>query len=216
MPASPSLADLRQLLAARFPTAARKAESLVPTGVASLDHALEGGLPGGALTELVCGPSTGSGLVLTRLIASTRKARQRIVLLDAADGFSPEDEAPEILEHIVWCRCGGVDLSALWLVADLTLRDSHFAAAVIDLRGVPERALLRTPGSTWYRLQRAVEQSSVATLVLSPTPVVPSVRHRFRLAAPHHAPDLRMEREHLLHSLAPEHERARGAFHLSA
>lgn len=216
MPASPSLADLRQLLAARFPAAVRRAETLVPTGVAALDQALGGGLPGGAFTELVCSHSGGGGLTLAGLITETRKARQRLALLDAANGFAPEDLPAELLEHLVWCRCGGTDLSPLWLVADLILRDSHFAVAVLDLRGVPERALLRTPGSTWYRLQRAVEQSSVATLILSPTPVVPSVRHRFRLSTPHHAPDLRADRERLVTALSPEHERARGAFHLSA
>lgn len=216
MPASPSLADLRQLLAARFPASVRRAETFVPTGVAALDQALGGGLPGAAFTELVCAPCGGSGLVLAGLISETRKARQRLALLDASNGFSPEDQPPELLEHIVWCQCGGSDLSPLWLVADLILRDSHFAAAVLDLRGVPERALLRTPGSTWYRLQRAVEQSAIATLILSPTPVVPSVRHRFRLAVPHHAPDLRLDQRRLSTALAPEHERARGAFHLSA
>lgn len=216
MPASPSLADLRQLLAARFPTATRRGESLVPTGIEALDHALGGGLPGGAFTELVCAPSGGGGLALAGLITETRKARQRLALIDAANGFSPEDQPPELLEHIVWCRCGGADLSPLWLVADLILRDAHFSAAVLDLRGVPERALLRTPGSTWYRLQRAVEQSSIATLVLSPTPVVPGVRHRFRLASPHHAPDLRAGREDLAVALSPQHERARGSIHLSA
>lgn len=188
----------------------------MPTGVPALDDALGGGLPGGAFTELVCAPSGGGGLALAGLITETRKARQRLALLDAANGFSPEDQAPELLEHIVWCRCGVEDSSALWLVADLVLRDTHFAAAVLDLRGVAERALIRTPGSTWYRLQRAAEQSSVATLILSPAPVVPSVRHRFRLASQHHTSALRANRELLLTALSPEHERSRGAFHLSA
>lgn len=230
MAAAPSLADLRQLLAARFPASVRRAEALVPTGVAALDEALGGGLPGGAFTELVCAPSRGGGLALAGLIAETRKARQRLALLDAADGFSPEDLPSELLEHIVWCRCGrgsgggggvgpsatGREAASFWLVADLILRDAHFAAAVLDLRGVPERILLRTPGSTWYRLQRAVEQSAIATLVLSAVPVVPGVRHRLRLETSHRVRDLRAERETLVAALAPRQERSRGALHLSS
>ncbi len=216
MPASPSLAELRQLLAARFPTQSRRVESVVPVGVPALDEALSGGLPTGAFTELVSTPTAGGGVVLDALIRTTRKARQRLAILDAADCFSPEEQAPELLEHLVWTRCNGQDLSSFWAVADLLLRDSHFTAAVLDLRGVPERPLLRTPGTTWYRLLRALEQSSVSALVLSSTAVVPCARHRFSLRSTLSVGSFHSLRVDLAASLSPQHERVRGALHHSA
>ncbi|MCX6939412.1 MAG: hypothetical protein NTX09_01520 [Verrucomicrobia bacterium] len=54
MPAAPtSLAALRHLLAERFPTLPKSAGRVLPTGIAGLDAAT-GGLPLGAITEIVC------------------------------------------------------------------------------------------------------------------------------------------------------------------
>jgi hypothetical protein len=210
MSASPNLADLRQLLAVRFPSAAPRLDSVVPSGVAALDEALGGGLPTAAFTELV-NPTAGGGgnLVLASLLATTRQARQRVALLDASDGFAPDEFSPAVLDHLVWARGGGPDLKPIWAAADLLLRDPHFAVVVIDLRGRSERELLRTPGTTWYRLQRALEQSTAAGLVFSPGATVPSASHRFCLDAPLTASALVADRTDLFAQLCPRHDRQR-------
>ncbi len=213
MPVPPSLSELRQLLAARFPPSPRRDDSVAPTGVAGLDEPLSGGLPAGAFTELICAGSAGGGLVLHSVLHTTRIARQRVGLIDAADSFCPDEIPAGLLDHLVWARGGGSsasgDLKNIWSVADLLLRDPHFALVVLDLRGVSERELLRTPSATWYRLQHALEASRVAALVFSSTALVPCARHRFRLDDTLRAPAWTNERTALSAALQPVHERQR-------
>lgn len=184
MPSPTPLADLRRLLADRFPPPTRRSGQHIPTGIPALDVALDGGLPAGALVELVSpGPSRGGQLVLASLLAHTRAARQRIALLDAADTFAPDEFPEDWLPHLVWARGGGA-LGPLWQAADFLLRDAHFSVVVIDLREVPLRALQNTPATTWWRLQRTAEKSSVAALLQTPAALAPCARHRFILEEP--------------------------------
>lgn len=220
MPASPTLSELRQLLAARFPSSVRREGSFVATGVAALDDALEGGLPTSAITEIVCAhASSGGGLALASLLTTTRAERRRVALLDGANSFAPDELPPEILEHLVWVRCDPTQRPALktfWAAADLLVRDAHFSVVILDLRGVAERDSLRTPGTTWYRLQRAIEQSATAALVLSPTALAPCATHRF-VFEDTLAPDaMNTDRAELLGLLAPRHERQRAGRALSS
>lgn len=184
MPTSAApLSHLRQLLAARFPTATRPAGAALRTGLPAVDQWAEG-LPRGALTELVsAGPSAGSHLFLAQLLAATRTLPARVALVDASDQFDPRSIPPADLEHLVWVRCrtGDEALPA----ADLLARDANFDLLVLDVAARPLRLLQRIPSQAWYRLQRAVEQSDLALLVLTPAPLVPSAQLRFELTRPH-------------------------------
>src|SRR5690606_10825798 len=105
--ASPQLAALRHLLAERFPATAPADHSLLPTGLAAIDEPTGGGLPAGALTELVCAaPSCGSQLLFGQLLAVTRTRRQRVALIDPADAFDPASFPAADLPHLVWARGG--------------------------------------------------------------------------------------------------------------
>jgi len=176
------LAALRSLLSARFPEKARKPGSGVCTGVAAIDEALGGGLPAGRLTELVsAAPSSGGQTVFTRLLISTRAARQRVALVDAADGFAPEAVPVDALRHLVWVRSR--TLAATLAAADVLVRDGNYAVVVLDVRGISERALRRAPAAGWYRLQRAAEGGAAAVLVQTPCELVPAVPWRLVLRA---------------------------------
>jgi hypothetical protein len=217
MPAVPTLAELRQLMAARFPSSVRREGSFVATGVAALDEALGGGLPTSAITEIVCASaSSGGGLALASLLTATRAERRRMALLDGADSFAPDELPPEILEHLVWVRVARSSLKTFWAAADLLVRDAHFSVVVLDLRGVPELEALRTPGTTWYRLQRAIEQSATAALVLSPTALAPCATHRFVMEDSLTLGAMEAERTELSAQLAPRHDRQRAVRTLSA
>jgi hypothetical protein len=220
MSAVPTLSELRQLMAARFPSSVRREGSFVATGVAALDDALFGGLPTSAITEIVCAhASSGGGLALASLLTTTRAERRRVALLDGANAFAPDELPPEILEHLVWVRCDPAQrpsLKTFWAAADLLVRDAHFSVVILDLRGVAERDLLRTPGTTWYRLQRAIEQSATSALILSPAAVAPCATHRFVLEDPLVAESLNVERAELLGLLTPRHERQRAGRTLSS
>jgi hypothetical protein len=180
----------------------------VSAAVRPIDEALGGGLPAGRLTELVsAAPSSGGQTVVARLLAATQAARQRMALIDGADGFAPEAVPAGDLRHLVWVRCRLTEQA--FAVADILVRDGNYAAVVLDLRGCPERILHRTPASLWYRLHRAAEGGSVALLVQTTVPLVPAVPWRLVLGAPLALADIPAPREAVADRLAVETERSR-------
>ena len=201
------LSALRDLLAGRFPTATRTTGRVLATGIPALDQA-RGGLPLGAVTELVS-PRAGSGghLVLASLLEVTRAARQRIALVDAADCFDPESLPDNALEHVVWVRCRTTAQAVQ--ATDLLARDANFGAVFLDLRYATTGDLRRIPGSQWYRLQRAAEPADLALLVLTPQACVPSAEVRFLLNGRFHLADLAGERSLLAAGLDASLERQR-------
>jgi len=175
---SPStIAALRSLVAAWNPPA--RPPSAVPTGVRAIDELLGGGLPTGQLTEVVCAPGTGGQSVLAQLLETTRAARQRVALIDAADAFAPEAVPLEVLRHLVWARCR--HLTEALAAADVLLRDGNYAVVLLDLRDVPASALNRTPSTRWHRLHRVAERQPAAVAVFSRSGLVPAVRWRLEL-----------------------------------
>jgi hypothetical protein len=197
-------------VAARFPASARPSGGWVPTGVTGLDEALGGGLPTGKLTELVSeAPSSGGQLVLARLLVATRAARQRIALVDGADGFAPEALPADALCHLVWVRARRLEEALA--AADVLVRDGNYAVVVLDLRGIAERVLRRTPAPAWHRLHRAAESRPAAVLVQTPFPLVPAVAWRLALRVPQGLGERRRSREGLAAALAIETLRGHAA-----
>jgi hypothetical protein len=176
---APSLASLRQLLSTRFPQAPRSPTSVLPTGIAALDEAT-GGLPRHALTELVCAaPSCGSQLFLGQILHAVRAQTGRVALIDSSDSFDPASWPSDDLHGLVWLRCR-TETEAI-SVADLFARDANLDLLLLDLRCSALRELRRIPATTWYRLQRALEQTHASLLVLTPAALVPSAQLRLAL-----------------------------------
>lgn len=192
---------------ARFPSATRGRSSALPTEIPSLDEAT-GGLPRPALTEVVCSaPSSGSQLLLGQLLQVTRTAALRVALIDANDAFDPSSWPPSLLEHLVWIRA---HRAAQALAAtDLLVRDANLGLVLLDLRHSPLAELRRIPSTQWYRVQRAVESTTLAGVVFTPFSLVPSAQLRVELAAPHGLSALNLERPRLIRDLAPGLRRQR-------
>lgn len=208
MPASATkLADLRQMLAARFPQAERSAGGVLPTGIPAVDDAA-GGLPRHAISELIR-PAAGSGahLFLAQLLSATRALPSRAALVDAADHFDPGSLPAADLEHLVWVRCRA-PVDAL-PAADLLAREENLDLVILDLSGVSINQLRRIPAASWYRLQRAVEQTDLALLVLTPATLVPSAQLRLQLGPPHPFASRDLERPHLVVDLEVSRQRQR-------
>lgn len=208
MAAAPDrLAALRQLLAGRFPTDFRPAGRTVPTGLPAIDDAT-GGLPAGALTEIVCAaPSCGGQLLLASLLAAQRERRGRVALVDPADAFDPQSHPSDLLAHLVWVRCR--ETSAALTAADLLLRDANLALVILDLRRATESDLRRPPATTWYRLQHAAEQGGLPLVVLTPRSAAPSARLRLVLDQPHRLAQLDTPRAFLIAALRVAIQRQR-------
>ena len=203
------LLALRELLARRFPQAsagsARK--RCVPSGVAAIDE-VTGGLPIGAVTEVVCAsPSCGSMLLLARVLETCRQQRLRVALIDGSDSFDPQSFTPDALVHLVWVRCQ--DMRQVMQAADLLTRDANFGLVMIDLRRQPERQLRQEPPTSWYRLQRAAEQNELPLLVETPRALIPSALLRFSLTHSYGLMDLDEPRAVLVDALAVELSRQR-------
>jgi hypothetical protein len=182
---------------------------VLSTGLEAFDAAFgEGGLPCGAITELVCaGTSCGGQLLLTSLLQATRRVRQRVALIDGCDAFDPQSHDPDICRHMVWVRCSSV--AATLQVADLVARDVNFGLVVVDMKHAGERELRRTPSASWYRLQRAVRGTSLVLLVVTPRRTVPSAQVRIALNDAYSLSAFECERTGLAGKLEPVVQRQR-------
>ena len=171
----------------------RPAPETASSGIPQVD-ALTGGFPRGCLTE-VCG-SDSSGrttLLLSALGAATRR-EEICTLIDVSDAFDPHSAtaAGVNLERLLWVRCGTNPQAFAYSrqrrkaqsreewerrrredpveqalrATDLLLQSSGFGLVVIDLAGVPLKTARRIPLTTWFRFQRAVENTETILLVI--------------------------------------------------
>jgi hypothetical protein len=185
-----NIVQLRQLLAERFPnlrTFASDASgptpaqaSRWPTGWKQIDELLHGGLPKGGITELVVqNTGSGSALIAVSLLRRVHEANQWLALIDGRDSFDPAGLDNALLSRLLWVRCR--DAAQAMKAADLLLRDGNLPVALLDLRVNPRAQLRRIPATTWYRLQRILEQALTALLVLTPWGMVSSAHARLCL-----------------------------------
>jgi len=161
-----SVLDLRKLLTERFPHAPAAAATQLVTGLAFLDEAIGGGLPKGAITELISPEvSAGSASLIHALLETAQRDCYFLALIDGRDSFDPQPLGNACLGHLLWMRCTKA-LEAI-KAADLLLRDGNFPLVIVDLVLNPREELRKIPQTNWYRLQRLVESTSTACLVLT-------------------------------------------------
>jgi hypothetical protein len=175
MAISGKIIDLRNLLAIRFPQAPMLVGTRLVTGLASFDQPIDGGLPKGAITELISPRgSAGSASLIHALIHGAYRDKYFMALIDGRDSFDPCALANSILRQLLWMRC----TKALEAVkaADLLLRDGNFPLVIVDLMLNSPEELRKIPQTTWYRLQRLVESGPTACLVLTRYEMVSSAQ----------------------------------------
>ncbi len=178
-PSSSKIIELRELLAAKYPAIPQKTTGYLPTEVAPLDVALQGGLPLGGMTEVV--GQAGSGLLLATLIRATHQRRGLLALIDGGDAFDIAGVPRSALSRLLWVRSPTAAKTVQ--AADLILRDGNLNLVVLDLRSVSTDETRRISASSWYRLQRVVEPTTTAFVVLTRQPLVRGARPRLMLTA---------------------------------
>jgi len=105
--------QIESALANRFPSALTPAPKIIrptaPTGIAAIDHLLEGGLPVGAITEIVGPESSGRTSLALSLLAGMTRAGKVTAWIDVSNSLHPETaaEAGVDLTRLIWVRCGG-------------------------------------------------------------------------------------------------------------
>ena len=172
---SGKIIDLRNLLAIRFPQAPTPMGMRLVTGLASFDQPIGGGLPKGAITELISPRrSAGSASLIHAFIHGAYRDQYFVALIDGRDSFDPCALRNSILRQLLWVRCTNA-LEAI-KAADLLLRDGNFPLVIVDLIFNSAKELRKIPQTTWYRFQRLVESVPTACLILTRYEMVSSAQ----------------------------------------
>src|SRR3954451_19435548 len=180
MAASAKIIDLRKLLAERFPHVALTTTTRLLTGLSFLDAGIGGGLPRGAITELISPQtSAGSASLIHALIHSAHRDNYFLALIDGRDSFDPTGVENARLRNLLWVRCN--EASEAIKAADLVLRDGNFPLVMVDLVLNAREELRKIPQTNWYRLQRLVEVVPTACLVLTRYETVSSAQLKLLL-----------------------------------
>lgn len=184
----------------------RSAETALELGVPALDGVV-GGLPAGALTEVVQAPECiGSGLLVEALMRLARSKQGYLSLLDAHNRFDPESVDPALHPHLLWVRCKQFEQALK--AADILLRDPNFHFHVLDLQSAPFSQLKRIPSHVWYRFQRLLRQNGSVLLCITPRGFIPSAQLRLQCSHPADIDQLDQPRSRLLTDLQLTLDRA--------
>lgn len=166
MAASAKIIDLRKLLAERFPHPAVTTATHLFTDLPLLDQPTGGGLPRGAITELISPrTSAGSASLIHAFIRGAYRDNYFLALIDGRDSFDPCGLDNDFLRCLLWIRCSKA--SEAIKAADLLLRDGNFPLVIVDVVLNSPEELRKIPQTNWYRLQRLVELVPAACLVLT-------------------------------------------------
>ena len=164
--------------------------SQLPIDVEDLDRCLHGGLPRGQVSELAAASPSGgyasrtagrTTLLLQMMAAATGRG-ELAALIDTCDRL---DVASAVaagidLDRFLWIRASIVQSTIESLVEravkalGLVLQAGGFGVVAIDLADIPMPALKRLPFSTWLRVQRIVEGSDTACILVAPEPLARS------------------------------------------
>lgn len=192
---------LDRTLTTALPLERRDESTLVATDVAALDACLRGGLPRGQLSEIAGPPSSGrTTLALQTMAAATRRG-EIAALVDTFDRLDVASAAAAgvDLDRLLWIRGsdrargpasdfalratsdtsagpGGPDviITRALKALNLVLQARGFACVVLDLADAPPVGLTRIPFTTWLRVQRIIEGSDTACVLVAPQPLARS------------------------------------------
>ncbi len=113
MPSASTIrSQVEAALAAKIPSALTPQPRIVrpqlPTGIRALDDLLGGGLPAGAVTEVVGAECTGRTSLALAFLALVTQANKVCAWVDASNAFDPVSAsgAGVDLRRLLWVRCG--------------------------------------------------------------------------------------------------------------
>ena len=166
----------------------RGGEAVAPTGLSALDARLGGGFPRGQLSELVGPRSSGRTSLLLRLLATATARGELVALVDALDMFDTGSAVaaglylPRLLwirghlaSHVAHCRDRNPRALEQAIKAfTLVLQAGNFGLVALDLGETPPGVVRRLPFTTWLRLQRIIEGSLTACVLVAPEPLARS------------------------------------------
>ena len=184
--AAARIEELQKLLRERglgkaLPKLEAPALPAAPTGRVELDRRLGGGLPRGAVSELIGPESSGRTSLLLGALAQATAADELVAYVDATDALDPRSAlaAGVTLERMLWVRCEArqperwrralrqAPAESAWQAANLVAAAGGFGVVAVDLGGLSIQRLEQWRRLPWVRLRQAVEHGSTALVVLA-------------------------------------------------
>ena len=154
----------------RLGTASAARTDRLPTGLASLDALLGGGLPRGQVSEIAGRHSAGRTALACRVAATTTARGEIVAWVDPDNALDPEMAAAAgvHLDHTLWVRPRRPGDAPR--AAELLLETGGFALVVLDLAesssSVRASSVGRSAAGTWTRLARAAQRTGSTLLVV--------------------------------------------------
>lgn len=183
-----------------FTPAPRMIRPVAPTGIESLDEVLQGGLPVGAVSELVGPECSGRTSVALSFLAQTTQTARVCAWIDVCDTLDPALAASigVDLKRMLWVRCGAVaakqNFRKPWSrmeqalrTTDLLLQSGGFSVIVLDMGSLTPEAASRVPLATWFRYRAAAERTQSSILLLTQHPCAKSSAELVLRFQPAHA-----------------------------
>jgi hypothetical protein len=181
----------RTLTTALAPLERIDPSALMPMDVAALDACLRGGLPRGQLSELAGPRSSGRMTLLLQMMAAATARGEIAALVDTLDRLDVASAAAAgvDLSRLLWIRGHDRDpgfgirdpgspfnhvIDRALKALNLVLQAGGFGVVAIDLADVPPAALRQIPFTTWLRVQRAIEGSDTACVLMTAEPLARS------------------------------------------
>ncbi len=189
----------RTLTTALPPLERRDESALIPTSIAALDACLHGGLPRGQLSEIIGPRSSGRTTLLLQMMAATTRRGEIAAVVDTFDRLDVASVGAAGIDpdRLLWIRGQTIcehgprshASASPWLgeasfeqtvvdralkALNLVLQAGGFAYVAIDLADVSRSTLTRIPFTTWLRVQRIIEGSDTACVLVAPQPLARS------------------------------------------
>jgi recombination protein RecA len=144
MPTAAALrAEIEASLAHRIPSALAPVQRIirpvVATGIQTLDWMLEGGLPVGAITEIVGPECSGRTALVFSFLACITRAAKVCAWIDVSDALCPESAAASgvDLDRMLWVRCGvTTQKGARQITKDMFLLPGKYLVPSLIMKGL--------------------------------------------------------------------------------
>jgi hypothetical protein len=189
--------QIEHTLEGRFPAALSPAPRIIrevaATGIEEVDRLLDGGLPVGAISEIVGPQSSGRTSLIMAFLAQLTAEDSVCAWVDPNDAFDPESAAANgvDLKKLLWVRCRDVSpsqqssasqkssagfkrpdvrpwtrLDQALRATDLLLQAGGFASIVLDLGDTAPQHGNRIPLATWFRFRQAADRTRCSLVLL--------------------------------------------------
>ena len=162
--------ELERRFGSAFKLRERPVVEVMSTGIPEVDR-ITGGIPRGAITEILGPASSGRTSLLHSVMAASTNRREVCALVDSSDSFDTASaaNAGSDFDHLLWIRCAS-NIEHTIKATDLLLQSGGFGLVALDLGDVPAAQSRRIQLSWWFRFRRAIENTPTAMLVISRDP----------------------------------------------